>query len=232
MSLITIFHGSPNVIEEPTLGKGKPHNDYGLGFYTTKNIELAKEWACPETGRDGYANEYTLNVDGLKVYNIASGQYNILNWMALLLNNRHFKISDGISEVARSYLLENFMPPLDDADLLIGYRADDSYFSYANAFLNNGLSLQQLERAMYLGNLGEQIVLKSENAFAKLLFTGFHIADASVYYPLRQSRDAGARQVYKEQISVEKLVDSFYILDIIRGEWKNDDARLSGNVPG
>jgi hypothetical protein len=231
MSMITIFHGSPSVIEKPMLGKGKPHNDYGSGFYTTSNIELAKEWACPEAGQDGYANKYILNDAGLKVYNIASGRYNILNWMALLLNNRHFKISGGISESAKAYLLENFMPPFADADVLIGYRADDSYFSYANAFLNNGLSLQQLEQAMYLGNLGEQIVLKSEKAFAKLLFDGFHIADAGVYYPLRQVRDVEARKVYKEQVSVAKLVDSVYILDIIRGGWKDDDARLSRNIP-
>ncbi|MBR2627880.1 MAG: DUF3990 domain-containing protein, partial [Peptococcaceae bacterium] len=40
---------------------------------------------------------------------------------------------------------------------MIGYRADDSYFSFANAFLNNTLSLRQLEKAMMLGKHGEQV---------------------------------------------------------------------------
>ena len=42
--------------------------------------------------------------------------------------------------------------------MIIGYRADDSYFSFANAFLNNTLSLEQLKEAMYLGKLGEQVI--------------------------------------------------------------------------
>ena len=43
--------------------------------------------------------------------------------------------------------------------LFIGYRADDSYFSFANAFLNNTISLEQLRKAMYLGKLGKPEVL-------------------------------------------------------------------------
>ena len=40
-----IYHGSINIIKEPIYGYGKKYNDYGLGFYCTENIELAKEWA-------------------------------------------------------------------------------------------------------------------------------------------------------------------------------------------
>ena len=62
MAAITIYHGSPSVVEKPALGLGKPNNDFGSGFYTTKSIELAKEWACPKPGEDGFANEYALNI--------------------------------------------------------------------------------------------------------------------------------------------------------------------------
>ena len=230
MPLIKLYHGSPSVVEKPALGSGKPQNDYGPGFYTTRSIELAKEWACPKPGEDGFANEYILDDADLKVYKISGEEYNILNWLAILLNNRHFKISQGISEGARAYLIENFMPDISDADVLIGYRADDSYFSYANAFLNNGLSLQQLETAMYLGNLGEQLVLKSEKAFSKLSFKRFELADSRIYYPKRMARDIEARRVYREQVSMEKIINAVYVLDIIRGGWKNDDTRLSRNL--
>lgn len=50
-----VYHGSIDIIKKPEYGKGKLHNDYGLGFYCTENIEMAKEWACNEI-RDGYAN--------------------------------------------------------------------------------------------------------------------------------------------------------------------------------
>lgn len=47
MSKLIIYHGSPEIIEKPVFGKGKPYNDYGMGFYCTEHLELAKEWACP-----------------------------------------------------------------------------------------------------------------------------------------------------------------------------------------
>ena len=40
-----IYHGSKDIIKIPLYGYGKKYNDYGLGFYCTENIELAKEWA-------------------------------------------------------------------------------------------------------------------------------------------------------------------------------------------
>ena len=43
--LITIYHGSEQIINEPTFGKGKTNNDFGIGFYCTENEDLAKEWA-------------------------------------------------------------------------------------------------------------------------------------------------------------------------------------------
>ena len=66
--------------------------------------------------------------------------------------------------------------------MIIGYRADDSYFDYAEAFLNNSISVSQLANAMRLGKLGEQIVIKSEHAFKCLEYVGYEIALKDVYY--------------------------------------------------
>ena len=51
---------------------------------------------------------------------------------------------------------------MGEYDVIIGYRADDSYFSFAKDFINNTISVEQLAEAMRLGELGIQIVLKSE----------------------------------------------------------------------
>lgn len=91
-----IYHGSLIEISTPAFGKGKPYNDYGLGFYCTENLELAKEWACA-VGKDGYANKYELDTDGLSILYLNDKQYHILNWMSVLLENRSFNISEGIS---------------------------------------------------------------------------------------------------------------------------------------
>ena len=229
MPEITIYHGSQFIIEAPVFGFGNPRNDYGPGFYCTKDMELAKEWACTEE-KDGYANQYTLDTADLKVCRISSADYNILNWLALLLQNRTFRISNDVAGSAKEYLLANFLPDVKDVDVLIGYRANDSYFSFANSFLNSLLSLDQLETAMYLGKLGEQTVLKSERAFAQIHFDKFHPADRVTHYPQKAARDKEARAVYREQRSRQQTIEAVYVMDIMRGGWKDDDARLRRNV--
>ena len=64
------------------------------------------------------------------------------------------------------YIDEHFAVEYKQYDVIKGYRADDSYFSFASAFLNNTISLQQLEKAMLLGKLGEQIVAISGKALS------------------------------------------------------------------
>ena len=230
MSPIILYHGSPQTIEKPVFGAGNPQNDYGPGFYTTRDRALACEWACPVAGIDGYVNEYTMDVTGLTMYSLADKDYNILNWLALLLRHRSFRISNDVAGSAKTWLLTHFLPPVEDGDLLIGYRADDSYFSYANSFLNSVLSLKQLEDAMVLGNLGMQTVLISEKAFDRITFKTDHTAPATIYYSRRMKRDSAARQGYRMQRSLQQAVDAVYIMDIIRGGWKNDDPRLPRNL--
>lgn len=114
----------------------------------------------------------------------------------MLLENRTFRVSGDIAPLARTFLLDRFSVDYHSYDLMRGYRADDSYFSFANAFLNNGLSLSRLERAMALGNLGEQVVVRSEKAFSRLVFEGFETADRTVYYPAQDGpRPRGPRHL-------------------------------------
>lgn len=57
--LITLYHGSEQLVEEPTFGKGKKNNDFGLGFYCTKSEDLAKEWAVSSL-RNGFPKRIAL----------------------------------------------------------------------------------------------------------------------------------------------------------------------------
>ena len=49
-----------------------------------------------------------------------------------------------VARRARQYLTDNFSVNVNAFDLIIGYRADDSYFDYAETFLNDGISVEQL----------------------------------------------------------------------------------------
>lgn len=225
-----IYHGSKNIIEKPTMYGGKETNDYGYGFYCTKEIELANEWACPDNN-DGYANEYELDLAGLKILDLSQKKYNILNWIALLLQ---FRIPAGLSpndELARDYIIQNFAVDLTDIDVIIGYRADDSYFSFARDFVKNSITVSQLARAMELGKLGLQVVLHSEKAFEQLTYIKSTIAENETYYTKRVARDLQAREEYQKatrNIQVNK--DDLFIMDIIRQEVKNDDSRIQRNI--
>jgi hypothetical protein len=227
---LLIYHGSQQIVEVPKFGIGKKYNDYGQGFYCTENIELAKEWACP-VKNDGYANKYILHLDGLHTMHLTKGKFNILNWLAILLANRKFDITSPIGNQAKEYIFSRFMPDTKKVDVMIGYRADDSYFSFAEDFVNNTISLRDLNLAMQLGMLGEQIVLLSEASFKQIEFLGYEIADYKEFYYKRTERDQLARANYKNQKKdLQQLVDDIFILDIIREEMREDDPRLQSII--
>ena len=225
--LITIYHGSEQVVEVPTFGLGRKNNDFGLGFYCTESEDLAKEWAVSSL-RNGFANRYTLDTEYLNVLNLNCPDYTILNWIAVLVEHRLFSIKTPVARRAKRYLIDNFGVNVNAYDLITGYRADDSYFDYAESFLNNGISVEQLARAMRLGKLGEQIVIKSKFAFDRIRYEGFDIAEKEKYYVLRKSRDDEANQLYLDMLEEED--DGLYIQDIMRGGIRNDDPRIPRNV--
>ncbi len=130
---------------------------------------MAKEWAC-KNGTDGFVNAYELDLDGLKVLHLGADGNTILNWIAVLLEHRTFNLDGEVAAGARDYLIAHFGIDMGRYDVVIGYRADDSYFAFAEAFVSNALSLRSLGRAMHLGKLGEQVVLVSEKAFSRLQF--------------------------------------------------------------
>lgn len=227
---LIIYHGSQQIIEIPKFGIGKKYNDYGQGFYCTENIELAKEWACP-VKNDGYSNKYHLTLAGMNVMHLTKGKYNILNWLAILLANRKFDINSPIGSNAREFILTRFMPDVSDVDVMIGYRADDSYFSFAEDFVNNTISLRDLNLAMRLGTLGEQVVLLSERSFKHIEFIEYEVADYREYYYKRAERDQGARSEYKSRKkNLQQLMDDIFVLDIMREDMKNDDPRLQSVI--
>ena len=224
---ITLYHGSEQIVESPTFGLGKQNNDFGLGFYCTESEELTKEWAVSSL-RNGFVNRYSLDTEYLKILNLNSPDYTILNWIAVLVAHRLFSIKSPAAQRAKRYLIDNFGVNVNAYDLIIGYCADDSYFDFAASFLNNGISVQQLANAMRLGKLGEQIVIKSKYAFSLLHYDGFSIAEKEKYYVRRKARNDEADQLYSDIL--EEETDGLYILDIIRGGIQNDDPRIPRNL--
>ena len=224
MSKLTIYHGSKDIIEKPYYHGGKAENDYGFGFYCTESVELAKEWSCSNNENNGFANKYTINISNLKVLDLTSERYTILNWMAILLKHRTFGLTNEIAKQAKEYLIKNFYIDIEQYDIVIGYRADDSYFSFARDFVNNTISVRQLSKAMELGQLGKQVVIISQKAYSELNFEGFEVADRLEYFTKRKIRDEKAREEYLTgSMRKAKLQDDLFVIDIIRKGYKDGD---------
>lgn len=99
-----------------------------------------------------------------------------------------------------------------------GYRADDSYFSFAQAFLNNAIPVRFLESALRLGDLGTQVVIVSRKALAQLHFKAAYPVKADVYHRKFVERDKKARSAYQAFIkrgAIER--GDVFIRDILFG---------------
>ena len=225
MSKLIIYHGSKDIIEKPYYHGGKAENDYGFGFYCTESLELAKEWSCSNNENNGFANKYSIDLSGLKILDLTDKRYSILNWISILLKFRTFDLNNDISIQAKEYLIKYFYIDVDNYDIVIGYRADDSYFSFARDFVNNTIPVRKLSQAMELGQLGKQVVIVSELAFSKLHFEGFDAADRLEYFTKRKARDEKAREDYlKGTRKSSTLANDVFVVDIMRKGLKDGDS--------
>ena len=218
-----IYHGSKDIIDKPIYHGGKETNDYGFGFYCTESEDLAKEWACVDNETNGYANKYEIDLSKLKVLDLTKKEYSILNWITILLQYRTFDITSPILAEAKEYLIKNFYIDISNYDVVIGYRADDSYFKFAKDFISNTISVQKLSKALELGQLGKQVVLISKYAHDSIKYISSEIADHKTYYTKRIARDKKAREEYLDYSSNNDLLDGLFVRDIIKRGLKNGD---------
>jgi len=226
MQLLELLHGSDHVIRHPKYNEGKIHNDYGRGFYCTQDFSLAGEWAC-KTNANGFINRYSIDIEGMKILDLCDGTHTVLEWIAILLKNRTFRLNGNIAEDVRQYIIENFAINISKYDLVRGYRADDSYFQYAEAFVENALSVEGLAKAMALGNLGIQIALTSKKSFQRIEFQEGIPVSKEEYYPGFVRRDDEARRGLKKiSQGRSSYRDELFAIDIIREEMKKDDERI------
>ena len=220
----TIFHGSDHVVDQPVFHGGRPNNDYGHGFYCTEYCDLAKEWAVSRE-HDGFANAYQLDLIGLSILNL-NREHPLISWLAVLLANRTFALDSPLSQEAHSYILREFAADLSPYDIVIGYRADDSYFSFAQDFLNNTISYEQLSYAMHLGHLGEQFVIKSKKAYARLQFLEAFPVSRKEYLARKELRDQTVQNAYFHSDRIGYHRGELYVTEILDKEMKKNDPRL------
>ena len=219
MKRIDLYHGSSSILKMPIFGYDNKHNEYGTGFYCTKYKELAKEWSSTQS-YNGYSNHYEIDIDGLNILNLQNENYSLLNYLALIVNNRIFSKNTPLMKLASDWLVNNYLVDIKDQDIIIGYRCDDSYFSFVRAFLRNEISLEQLSHALSLEDFGTQIVLKSKKAFDRIEFIDYELTDKEQYYKNRCDRDLNARKLVFED-NAPKSLEGLFIIDLLKQDNEN-----------
>lgn len=199
---VILYHGSNSKIVNPKYLGGSNTHDYGNGFYLSLNEELAKEWAVCNSQDDGYLHKYKLDTSGLKILYL-NEKYNVLTWLAVLAKHRSADNTKKYKVNVEKLIAKYYYKEIDKYDIIVGYRADDSYFSFAKHAIKNEIDISLLELIMRTGDLGHQVFIKSKKAFEKLKeieknSSGYYmLVNHDEYFRKYDERDHLARnQVY------------------------------------
>ena len=193
-----LYHGSPEKRFIPTYGLGDTRHDYGQGFYLSFDIELAKEWAVCKSSENGYLHQYELNTNGLTILYL-NEKYGVLSWLAVLALHRQADSSKKYLVNAEK-LIKKYLPKdIDKYDVIVGYRADDSYFSFAKNAIRGDIDISLLEQIMRKRDLGYQVFLQSKKAFKQIKEIEYkngywEEVDRDEYFVKYDERDHQARE--------------------------------------
>ena len=69
-------------------------------------------------------------------------------------------------------------------------------------------------------------MLKSKRAFDSISFLSYEKAEAENYFNKKKARDLAARREYRRVNKENDNIDDIYMIDIMRGGFKNGDAFL------
>lgn len=213
-----IYHGSKFIVDKIIAKGSAENNDYGPAFYLTFDIDSAREWAC-KNNSIGFVNEYSLRNDQFRKMKILDltdkNKYNVLNWISILMHFRELSPNFLVKNAEALNWLEKYYINVDDFDVIIGFRADDSYFRFPREFVEGNLAYEDLEEVYKLGNLGVQHVFISEKSVKALKFLGAYEVDRKY---IRKYYDAVklASDKFFEVLNKPKTIQKTYIYDLIK----------------
>lgn len=202
MGKLILYHGSPNKTVTPTFGLGNEKHDYGMGFYLTESIELAKEWAvCRPDETNGWVHKFEFDTEGLKILDFQ--QINVLSWLAELMKHRDASDTKRYRVLVQKFI-DKYGLDTTGYDVIKGWRANASYFYIAKEFVKDNIDMDILEELLSLGGLGIQYCIKTERAYAKLkeLPDCLMSVDYAEFNEKYNERDNNARE------KMRQLVDS------------------------
>ena len=212
------YHSSKQLIDKPIVKGSNPTNDYGPSFYLTMDKEAAKSWACKNDSL-GILNKYSIKsgrFQSMRILDLTDKKkYNILNWLAILMHFRELGTSFINKNGPALKWLNKYYVDVDEYDIVIGFRADDSYFRFPVRFVTNELSFDDLEEIYLSGDLGKQYAFMSKRAIVALKFESFIECEPS-FIGHYHSIVIEATQHFDELLNRPRDPKKTYIFDLMR----------------
>ena len=112
------------------------------------------------------------------------------------------------------YLEDKYLIDLSNYDIVIGFRADDSYFRFPEAFIRSEITLESLNKIFQAGELGKQYVLISKRAFNLIRFLGYEEAyeeSRRDYY----SRKNVADKIFTDLLNEDRYSKGIRLRDLV-----------------
>jgi hypothetical protein len=205
-----LYHGTANHDLLPIFGGGREYHDYGKGFYTTEDIEAAKEWACQGERTSSYVYQYAFDTNGLALLTLDEDC--VLEWVSILMTYRRGRRIRAAALDRCLKLIELYGIDIEQHDAICGFRANDSYFQFTTDFITDTITLDTLQKSIKAGDLGYQLCIKSKKAYQHLkLIDKFEMkgSDYLEYHHRYVTRDNYARELaetYSTQKQTGKLL--------------------------
>ena len=208
-----LYYGSKTLLQQPVYGEGNPTNDYGLGFYLTNDQNLADLWAC-QYPEGGFTITYSIDIRNLNILQLSDvGEESVLKWITLLVKHRFSYQQIIENKQVIDWLISHFDVTINQYDMIVGYRADDSYFNYSLGFVTGAISLETLTKAMKLGKLGLQYVLISKKSFREIQFvSSYAVLHKDDYKEFREK----TLDEYHELLRQEDIFTNTFIGDLMK----------------
>lgn len=200
MAIRTLYHGSDRIISAPRYAYGDSERDFGAGFYCTQNESMARQWAC-RSSQPGFVNVFNLNTEYLYMLDLTSKEHDVLEWVALVLANRAFRITDSAAERRKQEILSEYLVDTSPYDAIIGIRADDSHFALIRSFLCGDFSADELRKFMATQKEHTEIFFKNKKCFLMLEYKKSYLASQKDIYTRYKKDEELRNQIIKAGLS-------------------------------
>lgn len=156
-----LFHGSLNRVEDPCIMPREFYRplDFGVGFYTTTDVEQALRWVQLRLFRNPSAT---------------SGCVMEYDFDELLLDSDEFKVKkfDGVSSQWLSFIAANRLHGNIDHgyDIVMGPVADDRVYTVLNLYEGGFIDEVEAMKRMKAYRLADQVLFHTQRALRGLRY--------------------------------------------------------------